>query len=568
MKYHNKYIFLIISFTFIFQFLYSEDKSPQSIGPDSTVININNWELWVRSDGSIPPIGKNGAGGSYPQEVNAIYYDGISFGGKVNDGSKPNLRVIGNNYVSGLKAGKVLYESGVVTGSEESSEQQIWRIRRDYKTVDLRKDAASTLMKEENQINSTDIQKVYDQYDHDWQNWPADKGAPFVDNNINGTYEPDKDIPGTPNALQTIWLVANDLPYSDGTDISTKSFGSSPIGIELQMTVWAALEPTEIAMEHTIFKEIKIIYTGTPETPKMAKIDTMYFTNFVDGDLGVYIDDFAGYDSALNMGYFYNGKAVDDAYAEYGLNPPAVGYSFLELPKENEADVPMSSFIEGEGGHNSPNIGEYSGSVHMFNIMEGYRPFPPQRLPFIDPITQENTKFMLNGDPVTGTGYIDGILSGPGDKMFWMTCGPFSMALGDTQRAVMAIVGGSGGNYLTNITIMKFNAEKLRFAWTLDAEEELSAPKEFSLSQNYPNPFNPMTSIRYDLPETGNVEIIVYNILGEKITTLIYGTQQAGAKEVVWNGTDDLGGAVSAGIYIYQIRAGDFVESRKMILIR
>lgn len=145
------------------------------------------------------------------------------------------------------------------------------------------------------------------------------------------------------------------------------------------------------------------------------------------------------------------------------------------------------------------------------------------------------------------------------------------MALGDTQNVTIAIIGARTSDYLNNITVLKYftgNVKWMYDNWILDTEEEQGVPKSFSLSQNYPNPFNPMTTIGYDLPETIDVEITIYNILGEKISTLINGIQQAGVKEITWNGTDDFGRAVSAGIYIYQLCAGGFTESRKMVLMR
>lgn len=90
----------------------------------------------------------------------------------------------------------------------------------------------------------------------------------------------------------------------------------------------------------------------------------------------------------------------------------------------------------------------------------------------------------------------------------------------------------------------------------------------YKLMQNYPNPFNPITTLRYDLPEQASVKIIIYDMLGRQVRTLINQTQDAGFKSVIWDGTNDFGKTVSAGIYLYQIKAKGFVQTRKMVLLK
>jgi outer membrane protein assembly factor BamB len=90
----------------------------------------------------------------------------------------------------------------------------------------------------------------------------------------------------------------------------------------------------------------------------------------------------------------------------------------------------------------------------------------------------------------------------------------------------------------------------------------------YKLMQNYPNPFNPITTLRYDLPEQVNVNIIIYDMLGRQVRTLINQTQDAGFKSVIWDGTNDFGKTVSAGIYLYTIKAGDYSQTKKMVLLK
>jgi hypothetical protein len=93
-------------------------------------------------------------------------------------------------------------------------------------------------------------------------------------------------------------------------------------------------------------------------------------------------------------------------------------------------------------------------------------------------------------------------------------------------------------------------------------------PIDYCLEPNFPNPFNPQTNISYSLANPGYTTINVFNVLGQKITTLISEYQEAGNYMIVWNGTSSNGEPVSSGIYFYQIKSGDFVESRKMSLLR
>jgi len=93
-------------------------------------------------------------------------------------------------------------------------------------------------------------------------------------------------------------------------------------------------------------------------------------------------------------------------------------------------------------------------------------------------------------------------------------------------------------------------------------------PATYNIHQNYPNPFNPITTLRYDLPEHSYVNVTVYDMLGTQVKTLINQTQDAGFKSVIWDATNDYGKPVSAGVYLYQIQAGEFVQTKKMVLLK
>ena len=94
------------------------------------------------------------------------------------------------------------------------------------------------------------------------------------------------------------------------------------------------------------------------------------------------------------------------------------------------------------------------------------------------------------------------------------------------------------------------------------------APSLYALHQNYPNPFNPTTKIRYDIPEASVVTLSIYNLMGKEVRTLINSEQSTGFKNIQWNATNDQGKPVPAGVYVYTIQAGDFRQTKKMILLK
>jgi len=94
-------------------------------------------------------------------------------------------------------------------------------------------------------------------------------------------------------------------------------------------------------------------------------------------------------------------------------------------------------------------------------------------------------------------------------------------------------------------------------------------PTEFSLAQNYPNPFNPNTSIAYGLNNDASVTLAIYNVLGQKVRTLVNNKQQiAGSYVVKWDGRNDAGLLVPSGMYVYRLEAGDRVLARKMLMLK
>ncbi|MFT5086618.1 MAG: hypothetical protein ACI8PG_000967, partial [Planctomycetota bacterium] len=110
-------------------------------------------------------------------------------------------------------------------------------------------------------------------------------------------------------------------------------------------------------------------------------------------------------------------------------------------------------------------------------------------------------------------------------------------------------------------------AEMLGGAVTAIREEQ-STPQNFALRQNYPNPFNSQTVIGYQLPQASEIELAVYDLLGQRITTLAQSLQRAGAHSIEWDGRDHTGANAASGVYLYRLSTRDFVMTKKLVLTK
>jgi len=482
----------------------------ENSSPTISVMNINNLAYWISKDGAYTTAGSpNGEQADYPIFTGGlIYADGMLWGAKVTgDGQTEGVRVGGSTYYHGLKAGRVIKDAaGNVLGSDDPANNHVWRVRNDWETGDLTVDAANYYgFTSASDVSLDQIAAVRTQYQYDWENWPAEWGAPFDDVNGNGTYDPYEidtngdtlglmDQAGYPGADQTMWTVANDVPYvvnDAGVVVDTMStapnlYGADPIGIELQITLWGYAFGAGDPLGNMIFKKAKMKYTGMPNSPAGARMDDLYFTQWSDPDLGTYTDDYVGCDIDLSFGYVYNGNRLDGVFnGIHNLPVPAGGYDFLQGPPDTDdidgdgnttEYLPMTSFTYFGAGSSisDPDLSSYAGSLQFYNLMEGYLPRPeyPVQIPWVDLSTGENTKFALSGDPVAGSGWIDGVQLPPGDRRLVMASGPFSMSLGDEADVVLGIVGGMGLDNVSSVSVAKFHDLYAQYAY----DQQFSLP--------------------------------------------------------------------------------------------
>ena len=141
---------------------------------------------------------------------------------------------------------------------------------------------------------------------------------------------------------------------------------------------------------------------------------------------------------------------------------------------------------------------------------------------------------------------------------------PLLNVTAQTEATFTYYVHAFDGEYSVASNLGEFNLIRSE----LNTEIESAIPEVFSIYQNYPNPFNPVTTLRYDLPEDALVNITVYDMMGNVVKNLVNANQSSGHKSVQWDATNNQGQSVSAGVYLYIIEAGEFRQTKKMILLK
>jgi len=457
-------------------------KATEGLTSNRTLVNVNNLAMWITSNGTSATNPTITAPGLYfPRGTNplvaTIFQDGLVWGGRVNDGGTPLIRVGGQTFSVGTVPGAIISRGVGENLNDRANVDRVWRVRRDFAGADLRQDAAEFFQVTAATVSEAQIQQVRDIYRQDWIDWPVRKGAPFYDANKDGKYNPEFNADGSPKLFpqadepgyadgdQVVWIVVNDL---NAGAVQTM-YGSPSIGLEMQLTLWSYRRAD--ALGNVIFKQYRVIYKGTNTTLVNATIDSMYFSQFVDPDLGSFGDDYVGSDTTLSLGYVYNSQTLDATYTSVGLPPPAAGYDFFAGPivrdpnrvaifglkqRRGFRNLPMTTFsyfAAGQTDQDPPRGGDYNGTLQWYNLLRGFRPLPvsppdPWRTP-----AGQRTLFRVPGDPVKGTGWLD---SNPGDRRIVMATGPFKMALGDTQEVVIASISSLGSDRLSSISVLKF----------------------------------------------------------------------------------------------------------------
>ena len=203
----------------------------------------------------------------------------------------------------------------------------------------------------------------------------------------------------------------------------------------------------------------------------------MYVSMWSDVDDGNATDDFAGCDTTLSLGFCYNASATDATYNP--LPPPAVGFDFFQGPISGGDTLGMTAyyyFARGDQSVTDPTQGDIQGSNQFYNFFRGRIGLTGQI--FTDPNGRPTT-FALDGDPQTGTGWLDGQQISSGDRRIGSASGPFTMAPGDTQDVVVAeIVAGAipGVDRISAIGLLKYYDQFAQFAYDVNFDLPVPPP--------------------------------------------------------------------------------------------
>lgn len=299
----------------------------------------------------------------------------------------------------------------------------------------------------------------------DWMNWPVDQGAPWIDTNGNGVYEPRLGDSPAIMGDQMIWYVMNDLDNAAHANL----FNSPPIGLECKVTIWGYNRPDEFG--DMMFAKFQIY------NKKSTTVDSCYLGIWADIDLGDAADDFVGCDPSLSLGYTYN--EGDDRV--YGSACPAIGYDFFQgaiVPSPGDIawafgrhiqdykNLGMTAFIKyiNAGGDI---FGDPETAQQCWNFMSG---LTRSGAKYVDPTTGQEVypAIYAPGDPVAGTGWLDALDHPSGDRRQLMSCGPFVLTPGDSQEVVTACIIAQGSDALNSITRLKAADLKAQTAYDLN----------------------------------------------------------------------------------------------------
>ena len=199
--------------------------------------------------------------------------------------------------------------------------------------------------------------------------------------------------------------------------------------------------------------------------------------------------------------------------------------------------------------------------------------FDPAEVTMLDPaLTPLTNDFQLFCGTKDGIQKI-GVLDLTGEKLIPKGEGAlvYLRARGEDLSSIKVqklLLVDANASYVALELPVELNLQPVKNSSQAKPEFTESKPEHFSLSQNHPNPFNPQTCIRYALPQDADVKLVIYNVLGQKVKTLVNEPQSAGYKTVWWDGNDERGDQASSGIYFYRLEADKFSEVKKMMLVK
>jgi hypothetical protein len=510
--------------------------SQTSMAPTTIWLDCNRVKLNLTNIGTLNENAGNLLGGGYWPDSNLPLENVIIFDlgpwviGKINDVPMMGISQWGSSYSPGPA---INGQAAMLVKPADSMRYRTYKINRG-----------------DNGATSTD-----------YREWPVDLGAPL-------------DLQGRPKLLgqQTLWSVFNNLDPSAPSGWWQTHMPNPGLPVVIQQTVYAqnpAGGDTSSLLNNVVFIEWKVVNAGT------VAIESTYVSLWTDIDFDDASANRPAVDTTNQLGYCW--QAREPRYGPpravgmvllHGPSVPAPGNEavFMGQKRPGYRNLPLSGFwgILDDSYQDASFYGPAYSMATAWNITRGYDKLGN---PVLDSVTHEVTKFPYGGDPVTGTGWV--ATRGSGGAGFNMFTGPFTLAPGDSQWVMFALLPVSDTSRFQAIVRLRQEAATLRGmpynALVLTDVNGMapSIPSKAILDQNYPNPFNPSTTIRYGLPVRSQVMLKVFNSLGQQLAILQNGELDAGEHEVTFNARD-----LPSGVYFYRLQTGNYTETKRLLLLR
>lgn len=449
-----------------------------------------------------------------------------------------------------------------------------------------------------------------------WQNWrgAVNSGARFfdgdndgmynpVDKNNNNIWDPNEDRPDLLGDL-TAWCV-----FNDGVPQNLRRFSVPPQGIEIRQILFASRWGNDPAFHNTLF----VRYSIVNKNAQVPVMDSVFFGMYGDPDLGDHPDDLFGMDSLHQSSFTYN-QGPD---ALFGPDPPALfskivqgpvsyipGISFTDINQNGSYDEGIDIPLDSAYNHLGPFLGikvfpgaknlsvssgssAFGGDPYYHepdNVLQaryflrgrlgnGLLPnpcsFPYGTVAGGVPCTNITPDFHFSGDPVQQIGWL---AQYPGDIKSVISIGPFKLEYNKPVDILTAYIGGRGTSPLNSVSVARTYSSVIDNSYSRNFSDlptaivdNLHRNINFQLYQNYPNPFNPSTTISYNINSRSYVTLKLFDLLGNEVALLVNGEKDEGNYSF---NLDVSGFQLSSGIYFYRLQAGDFIQTKKMILLK
>ncbi len=424
-----------------------------------------------------------------------------------------------------------------------------------------------------------------------WPNWPVEFVTEWLPGRILNTGSFGSLIAETPDTAHTFFVLPDDADCWPAE--ASHNAGGQPLQISSRdtwtvyndLSVFLTTEPqfspspgfglhmerqtfhfTTYPLAHGILVRTRLINKSNADYPEF------YVGIWNDPDVGSQSsEDLVTLDSTLWLSCTYSNPSGGDIHpVAYGLlllqgaTVPAVGQTAHVM------DIGTSGiYVKSVADHTT--VGATAGTAYPNNAGGNCG-----QTGNTGDICRYNYLKGLKADGSSKPGGVWDPLAGrtPSDQRTILSSGPFTLAAGDTQDVWYVMLGAQAATSLIAVDSLKVRAALIRNMFGLDPITSIKSPgthgvpKDFVLHRNSPNPFNPSTTIRYELKSDVPVTLKIFNTLGHEVRTLVDGVMPRGIHEAVWDGRNEAGQAVSSGVYLYQMRVGQTMETLKMTLLK